>query len=129
MYKFYYMNAESVKDEALKKSKDSDPDYLELAVDVLVPFLLDTYVFKGKKGRVAKVIGTVVVQQLLKTLAKSKAVDDLLDSLEEWLTPEDRKPAKPFPTLNDAVKQTTSKKYWNRSRPEDYYDPEREMYY
>ncbi|MCO6459999.1 MAG: hypothetical protein J5I59_01235 [Saprospiraceae bacterium] len=123
------MNAESVKDEALKKSKDSDPDYLELAVDVLVPFLLDTYVFKGKKGRVAKVIGTVVVQQLLKTLAKSKAVDDLLDSLEEWLTPEDRKPAKPFPTLNDAVKQTTSKKYWNRSRPEDYYDPEREMYY
>lgn len=123
------MIAENVNNEASNKSKNSDLDVFELAIDVLVPFLLDTYVFKGTKGRVAKLIGTIAIQQILKSLAQSKAVDDILDSLEEWLTPEEKKPAKPFPTLNDAVKQTTSKKYWNRSKPEDYYDPEREMYY
>jgi len=61
-------------------------------------------------------------------LAKSKTVDDILDQLEAWLQHPSKKPANPFPTIGDAVRQN-SKKYRTRSKPEDYYDPEREMFY
>ncbi|HMY83216.1 MAG: hypothetical protein KDC31_02680 [Saprospiraceae bacterium] len=111
-----------------KKSYDTDFDLMELAFDVLVPFILDNFVFKGTKGRLVKLVGTVAAQQLLKMLAKSQVVDDILDYIEELLLPEERKPAKPFPSLVDAVSQTAPKKYWNKSKPEDYYDPEREMF-
>jgi len=123
------MTAENAKTEKIdNKSYDADIDLMELAFDVLVPFILDNYVFKGTKGRLVKLVGTVAAQQLIKLLAKSKVVDDILDYIENLLLPDERKPAKPFPSLNDAVSQTTSKKFWNKSKPEDYYDPEREMY-
>ncbi len=123
------MTAENAKTEKIdNKSYDADIDLMELAFDVLVPFILDNYVFKGTKGRLVKLVGTVAAQQLIKLLAKSKVVDDILDYIENLLLPDERKPAKPFPSLNDAVSQTTPKKFWNKSKPEDYYDPEREMY-
>lgn len=123
------MTAENAKTEKIdNKSYDADIDLMELAFDVLVPFILDNYVFKGTKGRLVKLVGTVAAQQLIKLLAKSKVVDDILDYIENLILPDERKPAKPFPSLNDAVSQTTSKKFWNKSKPEDYYDPEREMY-
>lgn len=123
------MTAVNAKTEKIdNKSYDSDIDLMELAFDVLVPFILDNYVFKGTKGRLVKLVGTVAAQQLIKLLAKSKVVDDILDYIENLLLPDERKPAKPFPSLNDAVSQTTPKKFWNKSKPEDYYDPEREMY-
>ncbi|HPB53980.1 MAG TPA: hypothetical protein PLR22_09935 [Saprospiraceae bacterium] len=123
------MTAENAKTEKIdNKSYDADIDLMELAFDVLVPFILDNYVFKGTKGRLVKLVGTVAAQQLIKLLAKSKVVDHILDYIENLILPDERKPAKPFPSLNDAVSQTTSKKFWNKSKPEDYYDPEREMY-
>ena len=125
------MNATLIK-KAEKENTDAkaiDIDFVSLAVDVLVPYVLDNFLFKGTKGRLLKLVGTIAAQQLVKVLAKSKTVDDVLDYLETLLLPDDRKPAKPYPSLNDAVKQNSNKKYWTRSKPEDYYDPEREMFY
>lgn len=123
------MSTATLKKEDVSKNVDSNIDYWELAVDVLVPFVLDNLIFKGTKGRLVKLVGTIAAQQLIKLLAKSNTVDQILDAIEQLLLPEDRKPAKPYPSLNDAVKQNSGKKYWTRSKPEDYYDPEREMYY
>lgn len=109
--------------------KGLDIDIMAIAVDVLVPFILDKFIFKGTKGRLVKLVGTIAAQQLVKILANSKTVDDILDYLEALVLPEDRKPAKPYPSMNDAIKQNGGKKYWTRSKPEDYYDPEREMFY
>ncbi|MBP7541664.1 MAG: hypothetical protein KA802_17220 [Saprospiraceae bacterium] len=114
-------------EESAEKQKN-DIDLIAIAVDVLVPFVLDNFLFKGTKGRLMKLVGTVAAQQLIKMLAKSKTVDDILDQLEAWLQHPSKKPAKPFPTIGDAVRQN-SKKYRTRSKPEDYYDPEREMFY
>jgi len=115
--------------ESDQEQKGLDIDVMAIAVDVLVPYILDNFFFKGTKGRLVKLVGTIAAQQLVKILAKSKTVDDILDYLEALLLPEDRKPAKPYPSLNDAIKQKGGKKYWTRSKPEDYYDPEREMFY
>ncbi|MBK7604070.1 MAG: hypothetical protein IPO45_17130 [Saprospiraceae bacterium] len=114
-------------EESAEKQKN-DIDVIAIAVDVLVPFVLDNFLFKGTKGRLMKLVGTVAAQQLIKMLAKSKTVDDILDQLEAWLQHPSKKPAKPFPAIGDAVRQN-SKKYRTRSKPEDYYDPEREMFY
>jgi len=114
-------------EESAEKQKN-DIDLIAIAVDVLVPFVLDNFLFKGTKGRLMKLVGTVAAQQLIKMLAKSKTVDDILDQLEAWLQHPSKKPANPFPTIGDAVRQN-SKKYRTRSKPEDYYDPEREMFY
>ena len=114
-------------EESAEKQKN-DIDLIAIAVDVLVPFVLDNFLFKGTKGRLMKLVGTVAAQQLIKMLAKSKTVDDIIDQLEAWLQHHSKKPAKPFPTIGDAVRQN-SKKYRTRSKPEDYYDPEREMFY
>jgi len=123
------MSTATLKKEDVSKNVDPNIDYWELAVDVLVPFILDNLIFKGTKGRLVKLVGTIAAQQLIKLLAKSATVDQILDAIEQLLLPEDRKPAKPYPSLNDAVRQNAGKKYWTRSKPEDYYDPEREMYY
>lgn len=123
------MSTATLKKEDVSKNVDPNIDYWELAVDVLVPFILDNLIFKGTKGRLVKLVGTIAAQQLIKLLAKSATVDQILDAIEQLLLPEDRKPAKPYPSLNDAVRQNSGKKYWTRSKPEDYYDPEREMYY
>ena len=114
--------------EESAEQKKHEIDLIAIAVDVIVPFVLDNFFFKGTKGRLIKLAGTVAAQQLIRMLAKSKTVDDILDQLEAWLQPPSKKPAEPYPAMKDAVRQN-SKKYRTRSKPEDYYDPEREMFY
>lgn len=116
------------RNSAEKDTSINEIDYIGLAVDVIVPFLFDKLFFKGTKGRLIKLVGTVAAQQLIRILAKSKTVDDILDTLEAWLTKDDAKSAEPYPSMNDAIKQN-QKKYRTKSKPEDYYDPEREMFY
>src|SRR6218665_36789 len=92
------------------QQKSQNIDLMAIAVDVIVPFILDNFFLKGTKGRLIKLVGTVAAQQLIKMLAKSKTVDELLDLLEAWLQHPSKKPAEPFPAIQDAVRQN-SKKY------------------
>ncbi len=110
------------------ETSNNEVDYIAIAIDVVVPFLFDKLFFKGTKGRLIKLVGTVAAQQLIRILAKSKTVDDILDKIEGWLSPDEKKTAQPYPSLNDAMQQSP-KKYRTKSKPEDYYDPEREMFY
>lgn len=111
-----------------KDKSVNEIDYIAIAVDVIVPFLFDKLFFKGTKGRLIKLVGTVAAQQLIRILAKSKTVDDILDTVEAWLSKDDTKTVETYPSMNDAIKQN-QKKYRTKSKPEDYYDPEREMFY
>ena len=113
--------------EDMPKATKKDVDLWSIGFDFLMPLVLDNVFFKGTKGRVLKIVGTYAAQQALKVLANSKAVDNALDRIEDWLKDEPEM-AKPYPTLNEAVDLTRSRKYWNKSRPEDYYDPEREIF-
>lgn len=110
------------------KNKDHDAiDMIGLAVDIVVPFLLDNVFFKGTKGRLIKLVGTVAAQQIIKVIARSQAFDIVLDTVESWLTRE-VPTAEPYPAMDEAIR-LNSKKYRTRSKPEDYSDPEREMFY
>lgn len=110
----------------------NDFDLITLSMDILIPFILDKALNKSGKGRVLKLIGTVAAQQALKILIQSKAfdiaIDNVLDKLEEWVrVKEPSRIVASYPSANEAMKIQHSKR-WNRTKPEDYKDPEREMY-
>jgi hypothetical protein len=112
-----------------KKTINKDElDLLALGFDILIPFVLDKLLFNNTKGRLIKLVGTVAAQQALKLFIQSNAFDIVLDTVEDWVKV--KKPSRiveTYPSANDAMKITNNKK-WIRSRPEDYQDPEREMY-
>jgi len=110
------------------KSTGKSIDFLGIGLDVLIPVILDGVIFRGTKGRALKLLGTVVAQQGIKFLAKSKTVDNILDIVEEWVKPASASNiVKSYPSAEEAIIVGSGKKR-TKTKPEDYADPEREMY-
>ena len=110
------------------KGNSKNLDVLGIGLDILIPMVLDNILFRGTKGRTLKLFGTVIAQQSIKYLAKSKTFDSLLDTIEEWVKPEgSTKFVESYPSAEQAMSGNQGRRK-AKSKPEDYADPEREMY-
>ncbi|HQW10923.1 MAG TPA: hypothetical protein PK076_06780 [Saprospiraceae bacterium] len=116
------------------KTNNSKPskefDFLEIGLDILIPFLLDNVFFRGTKGRIMKLAGSVAAQQAIKFMATSPAVDSFLDRLENWIKVdpiEKSNIVQGYPSVEEAIDHKYKKKR-TKSKPSDYKDPERDMY-